>query len=531
MNARFPWGRISRPLLSGLALAIAAVVGVASLQSCSRKPVPANEQPQPPALLTDGKPLSLQVREPAVAGLFYPADPRQLAATIDSLLASASDHAVGELKALICPHAGYEFSGPVAAVSYRLLAGRQFGEVVLLAPSHYALFRGASVSSADLFRTPLGAVPISARAKSLASVAPFVREAPCQVQRPEWVPQSPRRPPADGMDTPDTWEHSDEVQVPFLQRTLGNFKLLPIVFGQVDCEQVAKGLLPLIDDDTLVIASSDLSHYYTYDTARRMDASCIDAILHLDTEKMAEQEACGKGPILTLLHLARAKGWKPVLLDARNSGDTSGNHVRVVGYSAVAFYEPVGENFGKAERKQLLEMARNTLTEVVNKRPAPKPALGELPAKLRDAKGCFVTLTERGELRGCIGYIFPNGPLAQAVVDNAESAALRDHRFLPVDSLELDSIEIEISVLTVPRPLLFNSPDELLAKLHPGVDGVVLKLGDRGATYLPQVWSQIPEKTAFLDTLSQKAGCAPGSWRQPGTSVMTYHVEHFKEGE
>jgi AmmeMemoRadiSam system protein A len=140
-------------------------------------------------------------------------------------------------------------------------------------------------------------------------------------------------------------------------------------------------------------------------------------------------------------------------------------------------------------------------------------------------------LTEKGELRGCIGHILPQEPLYEAVVDNARNAATRDPRFLPVQPGEAGKIKIEISVLTEPKPLPFTSPEDLLAKLQADKDGVVLKLDGRSATFLPQVWEQLPDKVEFLNRLSEKAGCVSGDWRKPGTSVLIYHVEAFKETE
>ena len=185
--------------------------------------------------------------------------------------------------------------------------------------------------------------------------------------------------------------------------------------------------------------------------------------------------------------------------------------------------------YSTTERKQMLELARNTLRAVVTGQKPTEPK--DIPANLQPKKGCFVTLTKNGQLRGCIGHIMPQEPLYRAIMDNATSAALHDTRFNPVEPSELDKIEIEVSVLTEPAPLAFSSPDDLLAKLHPHKDGMVLQVNGRGATYLPQVWEQIPDKTVFLDSLSQKAGCAPGDWRAPSTRVFIYHVEAFKESE
>ncbi|MFI5338156.1 MAG: AmmeMemoRadiSam system protein B, partial [Opitutales bacterium] len=325
-----------------LPLFSAATLVLCALPSVQPAPSPGPEQ---------------KIREPAVAGLFYPADPAALSHDIDAYLAAAKAGAPGRLRALICPHAGYPYSGPVAASGFRLLPGTGFSTVLLLAPSHYAYLQAASVSDADIFRTPLGDVPISSRARQLAQWPPFQLEPVCEVQRPEWADHSSRRPPADGRETADTWEHAGEVEVPFLQKTLGPFQLVPVVFGDVDPPAAARALARVLDDRTLVVVSSDLSHYHPYAEAVALDHRCIEAILALDVTQMARQEACGRIPILALLHLARQQGWQARLLDYRNSGDTSGDKSRVVGYAAIAFYEPAAASLTPAERHLLLGLA------------------------------------------------------------------------------------------------------------------------------------------------------------------------------
>jgi MEMO1 family protein len=493
------------------------------------------------------------VRPPAVAGLFYPRDPAALARAVDLCLNEATTERKGQLKALICPHAGYSYSGPVAGSGFRLLRGTDFSTIVLLGPSHYARLRLASVSAAEGFRTPLGDMAISPEARQLAQTRPFALDPACIVDRPDWAGQSSRPEPANGRETADTWEHSVEVEVPFLQRTLPRASLVPVVMGDADPAAAARALEPLLKDQTLIVVSSDLSHYHPYAEARKLDRSCTDAVCALDVDRMETQEACGRIPILTVMHIARHRGWKPVLLDYRNSGDTSGDKSRVVGYAAIAFYgsdsiatastgapptamltaapaapvEPA--NLSADERKFLLGLARSTVREVVSSGKVPDvPAAGVGPA-LTAPKACFVTLTKRGELRGCIGHLTAIMPLYRAVVDNARNAALRDPRFPPVTWREVDQLAIEISVLTEPQPLAFSSPDDLLRKLQPRRDGVILQIGGHTATYLPQVWDQIPDKTAFLDSLAEKAGLSAGDWRQRGTKVFIYHVESFHD--
>jgi hypothetical protein len=487
---------------------------------------------------------AIKVRLPAVAGLFYPKDKTELSRAIEAYLAAAKDEPLGgELKALVCPHAGYAYSGPVAAYGYRLLVGHEYETVVVLAPSHYAEVLAGSVSGADVFRTPLGDVPISKKARTLAKLRPFALEPKAFVQRPEWWKQASCPAPDLGDDTADTWEHSDEVQVPFLQKTLKNFQLLPVVCGDIDTAKAATALMQILDDRTLIIASSDLSHYDTYANAQKRDRRTVEAICALEADRIAPDDACGAIPIQTLIYVAKQKGWKTRLLDYRNSGDTSGDKAHgVVGYAAIAFYAPSaataesaapapGATYSAEERRYLLELARKTVREVVATGKLPPVNTAALASKFTTKKGCFVTLTERGSLRGCIGHIVAQEPLVQAVVDNARSAALRDPRFPPVAASEVAQLEIEISVLTEPLPLFFSSPKDLLQKLQPGKDGVVLQIGGRGATYLPQVWEQIPDKVEFLNSLAEKAGCEASDWRGSGVTVSIYHVESFKESD
>ncbi|PTX92573.1 AmmeMemoRadiSam system protein B [Opitutus sp. ER46] len=477
-------------------------------------------------------PSASEVREPAVAGLFYPKDPGVLGRTVDAYLAAAKTSPTGELRALICPHAGYDYSGPVAASGFALLRGSSFATVVLLSPAHYAAIDFAAVSDADIYRTPLGDVPVAPQARELARHAPFALDHPLDVQRPPWADQASRPLPRPGEDQADTWEHSGEVEVPFLQRSLGSFQLLPVVMGRVDPAAAARALDRFVDDRTLLVVSTDLSHYHSAAQARRLDRRWVDAVLALDLRQLATQEACGLVPVQTLVHLARQRGWEARLLDLRNSGDTAGDSSRVVGYAAVAFYaRPAGATLNAEERSLLLALARRTVVATAGNEELPAP--GELANRpsLTASRAVFVTLTRHGQLRGCIGNLLARGPLYAAVIDNARSAAREDPRFSPVRPAEVAGLEIEISVLSAPLPLPFTSPDDLLRQLRPGVDGVILRVPAGTATYLPQVWQQLPDKTEFLDTLAQKAGGRAGDWRRPGVEVAVYQVASFREHE
>jgi MEMO1 family protein len=506
-----------------------------------------------------------KIRGPAVAGIFYPRHEKDLTQQVDQFLAAAKQPPLKNVRALICPHAGYEFSGAVAAIGYKQLVGRDIHTVILLGPSHYAMFEGASLPETDAYETPLGQVPISSKVAELAAIKPFAVHPECKVQRPQWWQQASKEVPPFGEDTPDTWEHSLEVQLPFLQRTLADFNLVPVVYGNVDPESVANALMKVLDDRTLLVASSDLSHYFPYEVAKQLDGISVSAICELEPDLMQQLDAaaapCGKAPILTLMHIAKNKGWKAKLLDCRNSGDTAGDKSRVVGYAAIAFYDPgdadgstadpavaketagketaaeqAAASNGKAEfspedRTFLLQLARNSVKAAVEGTEPPKTEGDGLAERLLRYRACFVTLTIDGKLRGCIGSIFPQEPLYQAVIRRAKSAALEDPRFSRVTAEELAKIRVEVSVLTLPRRLPFSTPEELLEKLRPGVDGVVLNVGRYQATFLPQVWEQISEKETFLAELAKKAGLEQTDWRRPDAAVMIYQAEAFKEAE
>jgi AmmeMemoRadiSam system protein B len=255
------------------------------------------------------------IRRPAVAGMFYPSDPEELDQMLEAMLADAKSVDTPTPKAIIVPHAGYVYSGPVAATAYRRIRALApyITRVILLGPSHRVPFYGIAASSADQFATPLGTIPLD---RSL-------------------IDQLVSNHQVKLLDEAHSMEHSLEVHLPFLQKALGNFSLVPLVVGDANPEEVAKVLDTCWGgDETLIVISSDLSHYHDYTTAQKMDRATSHAIEELEPEAIHFDDACGRNPVNGLLQLARKKGLHAHTIDLRNSGDTAGPRDQVVGYGA-----------------------------------------------------------------------------------------------------------------------------------------------------------------------------------------------------
>ncbi len=463
-----------------------------------------------------GSPVGGRIRQPAVAGAFYPQDPVALSTMVDGFLsdAAAAGGPAGGVLGLIAPHAGYVYSGGVAAHAYAALRGQGIERVVVLAPSHFESFSFASVYAGDGYATPLGVIPVDAAARALLAGSDAVIRVSGRGH--EW--------------SGGRGEHSLEVQLPFLQRVLGEFRLLPVVLGAADyslCRALARGLAQLArDEKTVLVASSDLSHYHPYAEARRLDAETLAAVQACDYLTVPQHEACGAGPIVALLMAAEAAGVRQArVLRYANSGDTGGDRDSVVGYGAVLLPrtgpapEVAPPPLTDEERQALLRLARQSVEATVRGAPAPPRDAPPAPAP---RAGVFVTLTCLGELRGCVGRILPERPLAEAVREMASSAASRDHRFPPVREEELPLLSVEISVLSRLRRVAQVEEIEI------GRHGLVVRQGRRYGILLPQVAAEHGlDRTGFLRACCRKAGLDPEAWRAPESDVFVFTADVF----
>ena len=465
-------------------------------------------------------------REPAVAGQFYPGDRETLTAVIDQMVADAQPPELqGSVVGIQVPHAGYPYSGPTAAHAFRLLQGLDSVVVVMFGTSHRVFLDKAAVYGAGEWRTPLGSVPVdSAVAKAI------VRAADCLADMPE----------------AHRLEHSIEVQVPFLQRVLGEFSIVPIMVLQPSweqCEAVGHAVArALAGRRAVLVASSDLYHGESYEEAKETDAVTIGFLRDFDPPGLyralgeGDAQACGGAALVCLMLAARELGADTsVVLHATNSNDVTGERGGYcVGYSAVAFLRSraTGPGAGGAsaddesltdeERQGLLRIARTTIESHVRGKGVPEPAAPS--DRLKERRGVFVTLHEQGELRGCIGYIEAVKPLYLAVSEMAVAASTEDPRFPPVTAGELADIDIEITVLSPLRRI--TDPESVVVGHH----GLVVRKGRSSGLLLPQVpVEQGWDRLEFLEGTCRKAWLPPDAWKDKDTELYVFTGQVFGE--
>jgi AmmeMemoRadiSam system protein B/AmmeMemoRadiSam system protein A len=447
-----------------------------------------------------------RTRATAVAGRFYPAEAVTLARDVDRYLAEGVGLERNDPpKALVVPHAGYVYSGPIAGSAYRtLLAARgRVRRVVLLGPAHRVPVRGLARPSVTSFATPLGPIRIDERLDVLLPDVPTSDAAHAQ-------------------------EHALEVQLPFLVRALGmEITVAPLVVGDATPAEVASVIDRLWGgDETVIIVSSDLSHYLPYATAARIDGATADAIVALDPT-IDPDRACGARAIAGLLVVARQRAMRATRIDLRSSGDTAGARDEVVGYGAFAFYEPEID----AERgRMLVRIARGAVDDALAGVATRDDASDHDPDWLRAPRGVFVTLHRSdGRLHGCIGEIEARRPLGAAVRRAARLAATEDPRADEIGPDVADDLAIEVSVLSPLTPIDVQTRADLIRALRPNEDGLVLAHRGRRATYLPQVWESLPDRERFVGELFRKAGLPRDFWDDE-VEAYRYRATSFTEG-
>lgn len=467
------------------------------------------------SLLASCFPWPQGIRKPVAAGGFYTDNPELLSRQIDSFLQNAKQPLASaeNLIALIAPHAGYPYAGLVAASAYRLAKGKDYETVVIIGPSHHYGFEGCSIYLRGGFETPLGVAAVDeSLALELSRASGY-----------GYIPEAHEK------------EHSVEVQVPFIQKTLPKAKIVPIVMGyytRTTIITLANSLSKVLPGKkVLVVASTDMSHYLPKKEANDTDANTASLIKSFNTELLltkvqrGENIMCGAGPVVsTLLYAKKRESAKVEILDYTDSSQSQYGtpESQVVGYLAAAIIagDPPAEFALTAEEKgELLKLARQAINEFIRQNKVVEYKTENM--NFLSSKGAFVTLKEKGLLRGCIGYIEPVYPLYQTVIQTAIFAACRDSRFPPVSAEELDALEIEISVLTPLKKI--NSPKVVEVGKH----GLVISQGDKKGLLLPQVavenhWS----RETFLNEACLKAGLPIDAWKS-GADIYIFEAIVF----
>ncbi|MCK4659783.1 MAG: AmmeMemoRadiSam system protein B [Phycisphaerae bacterium] len=470
---------------------------------------------------------STTVRPAYCAGGWYPGTAEALAKEVNDLLAKAAPPGLsGKPIAVIAPHAGYRFSAPTAAAGYKCLQGHAYKRVIVLAFSHTraGTYQGVDVpDKLTAYHTPLGDVPID---REICDAL---------LRKPGFAPHP-------GIDR---GEHSLELQLPFLQRVLKGFRLVPLLVGrmsQADETEAARAILPYLDDDTLLVASTDFTHFglrFGYqpfkddvpNKLRELADRAVEPILKADYDGFVKHldetgdTICGRGPVRLLLRILSMRGGASGVRTAFDtSGNLTGGWSNSVTYQSIVLTRVPG-TLGSQEQAELLRLARQTVTAHLNSRELPKPDKTALPPALRQDGACFVTLENRGRLRGCIGNMQATGPLYQAVIHNAVSAC-QDYRFVqsPVTAGELDQIDIEISYLTPMKPV--SKPGEIIVGRH----GLHISLGGRRGVLLPQVaYERGWAREEFLAQVCRKAGLPLDAWKRPEAQIQCFTAEVFGE--
>ncbi|MFV1965236.1 MAG: AmmeMemoRadiSam system protein B [Pirellulaceae bacterium] len=472
-----------------------------------------------------------RVFDSPLAGTWYLADKEALSRQIEGFLAEVPERRLEHICGLVLPHAGYRWSGQTAAHGTKPLVGQTYDRVIVIGPTHRVGMKNlASVPDATHYRTPLGEIPLD---------LPFL-EALKKHRLFDQIPQA------------HAGEHSVQIELPLLQQALGEFQLVPIVVGQLDAAAVraiASILLELIDDGTLVVASSDFTHYgsnFGYfpfrddvpENLEKLDMGAVEQIERRDLDGFyayidkTKATICGRHSIGVLLAMLPESA-ATHLLCYNTSGKRTGDYSSSVSYVSMAFEghwparPPGTADWSADEKAQLLQLARSTLEFAVTEGKQPTPEdLGFQPTPaMKEDSGVFVTLHRKGQLRGCVGGIYPTRPLFEAVMANAVNAGLHDHRFRPVAESEFDELTYDISVLTTPRPVA--SVEDIVIGKH----GIILQKQGRSAVFLPQVaveqrWS----RTETLNQLARKAGLPRDGWRDDA-SFLVFEAVVFGEEE
>lgn len=450
----------------------------------------------------------ITARHSAVAGRFFPGEADELARTVADCLAHGTP-AASPPKAIISPHAGYPFSGRLAGMAWRATATARPARIAILSPSHQHAFTGIALPSQDRYAMPGFDLRLDTAARDLLISSDL----------------------AHVEDAAHDREHGVETQLPFHHQVHPDTPVVPLVIGRAPDEQVAQAVDALAAmGDTLFVLSSDLSHFLTLQDARKHDATTARLIETAKPRDLTGAHACGAAAIRGFLLSDHGQGSRLLRLAMANSAAITRDETRTVGYGAWALFGVTDDILLPDHRAALLKTARQALTSRITKGKPPHLDTDSFAQPLRTHGAAFVTLQKDGKLRGCIGSLTAHQPLIADVVENTQKSATEDPRFPPVTAEELDRITLKIAVLSPSEPMPVTDEADLLSKVHPGRDGLILSDKGRRGVFLPMVWDSLPEPQEFLAALKQKAGLPRDHWSDT-LQIRRFCAEGFAEAD
>lgn len=443
-----------------------------------------------------------KIRPAAVAGKFYTSDKHELSSQIDYFIHNNLKDYECKTRGIIVPHAGYIYSGQLACEGFQYLENVK--NIFIIAPPHHVAIRNTALSSFDYWQTPLGEIEVNQEINEI-----LVDKFGCEFE-----------------DDAFKFEHSAEVQVPFIQKFLPHAKIIPILAGH-NPEKVARIISYFWpDDDNAFVISSDLSHFHSANEARKIDKTTAQMIETKDMEKFSSEQACGAVGVCALTEFTKDKKYSLIRVGLINSGDITGDNSSVVGYGSWILYEGAKNKFIK---KYFSDFVINTCKKsILAGLKEEIPVCEKTPAVLDEFGASFVTLEKNGDLRGCIGSIIAHRPLIEDLVKNAQNSAFSDPRFQPLRKDEFESLSINVSLLSEPEQMHFEDEKDLLLQIRPFIDGIIIKERGYQAVYLPSVWEQLPEKAMFLNSLKVKAGLSENYFSQT-FEAYRFTTEYIQE--
>ncbi len=422
-----------------------------------------------------------KVKEPSVANTFYSGNPSELKTQIESFIRESKNQYPISTRAVIVPHAGLIYSGRLAYEGISQL-DRSVKNIFIFAPAHRVGFQGLGLTSYDRWKTPLGTIDVNQDITS-----ELIEKFGANYNDDALAP-----------------EHSVEIQVPIIQYIFDDVKIIPVLLGQAEFQDVTKILEEYYPNpENGFIISSDLSHFLTNEEAYKLDHQTALMIESGNLSGFKYEMACGAIGIAGLVNFANNHKWSLVRIDMTNSSWATGDKSRVVGYGSWFLLEDDKNNFIKEYYSDfIIDLAKVVLQSAFDK----EQRTIDYPQIMDEFGASFVTLEKNGMLRGCIGSIIAHQPLINDLVQNTRNAAFSDPRFNPLQFEELNELKIAVSILTAPTKIVFDNEEDLLNKIVPNKDGIIIKDGNYQAVYLPSVWEQIPDKKMFLNSLKVKAG-------------------------